>query len=565
MSQVYSTEPQTSGLVVFETTHGPLSIHLWCKECPYTVRFFLQLCVDGFYDNLVFHRIIPNFLIQTGDAHYRQIENSTGNTGSANGNANGNGTDDPNDAITVPWRQPPPKEYRQKHQASEALDRRQYELNSRIRFNHRGQIALALGNDENDDKDDGDSNSNSKSFARLQPQFFITLEEASNLDGKHVCFGGITGPTIFNALRIGQTDIFNNDDPDDVRNFQPRIMAEAPRILRTKILQIDLPLTLPALAPTQDPSVLPWRIDPKTFAAAASNKAKELKKRKKKNRKGVKNMNLLSFGEEIIMNDDDDEGGNDNNDAPNAKTAKKGILSSHDVLTSKSLSKKKTKIVETQNHQTEQDMPSVATNPPSKTTTNNEIPQQQQSSKDELVTNDNNLDYSSESLIIPTFSSRKDRTTIPTEQQRNENIAATADSARDAKKKKEKQPKKMSLVEARRAKYAKKNSNRKGSTTKQQREDETMAKFKAFQQVIAATNTTTAAAAAATYHGQILEQDGDSRDWIKTTFKCKKHMDHDAKNRGGDGRRADDYEVVEERSSATDRQPGKRKRHRPGT
>ena len=562
MSQVYSTEPQTSGSVVFETTHGPLSIHLWCKECPYTVRFFLQLCVDGFYDNLVFHRIIPNFLIQTGDAHYRQIENSTGN--------NGNETDDPNDTITVPWRQSPPKEYRQKHQASEALDRRQYELNSRIRFNHRGQIALALGNDENDDKDDGDSNS--KSFARLQPQFFITLEEASNLDGKHVCFGGITGPTIFNALRIGQTDIFNNDDADDVRNFQPRIMAEAPRILRTKILQIDLPLTLPALAPTQDPSVLPWRIDPKTFAAAASNKAKELKKRKKKNRKGVKNINLLSFGEEI-MNDDDEEG-NDNNDAPNATTAKKGILSSHDVLTSKSLSKKKTEIIETPNHQTEQDMPSVVTNPPSKTT-NNETPKQQQSSKDDLGTNDDNLDSSSDSRIIPTFSSRKDRT-IPTEQQINENIPGTADSAGDTKKKKkEKQPKKISLVEARRAKYAKKNSNLKGSTTKQQREDETMAKFKAFQQKItttvgagendasAATNTT--AADTATYHGQILEQDSDSRDWIKTTFKCKKHMDQDAKNRGGDGRRADDYEVVEERSSATHRQPGKRKRHRPGT
>jgi cyclophilin family peptidyl-prolyl cis-trans isomerase len=139
MSQVYSTEPQTSGSVVFETTHGPLSIHLWCKECSYTVRFFLQLCVDGFYDNLVFHRIIPNFLIQTGDAHFRQVEN-------------GNGTDDPNDGIEnnaiTPWRRPPPKQYRQQHQASEALDRRQYELNSRIRFNHRGQIAMALGNDK---------------------------------------------------------------------------------------------------------------------------------------------------------------------------------------------------------------------------------------------------------------------------------------------------------------------------------------------------------------------------------------------------------------------------------
>jgi peptidyl-prolyl cis-trans isomerase SDCCAG10 len=553
MSQVYSTEPQTSGSVVFETTHGPLSIHLWCKECSYTVRFFLQLCVDGFYDNLVFHRIIPNFLIQTGDAHFRQVEN-------------GNGTDDPNDGIEnnaiTPWRRPPPKQYRQQHQASEALDRRQYELNSRIRFNHRGQIAMALGNDNNDDNDDDDDESNSKSFARLQPQFFITLEEASNLDGKHVCFGGITGPTIFNALRIGQTDIFNNDDADDVRNFQPRIMSEAPRILRTKILQIDLPLTLPALAPTQDRSMLPWRIDPKTFAA--TSKAKDLKKRKKKNRKGVKNINLLSFGEEM----NDDEEGNDN-DEPN-ETAKR-ILSSHDVLTTKSLSKQKTEIVETLVNQTEQVMPSVK-NQPSKM--KNET--SKQSSEDDFVTNDN-LDSSDSH--IPTFSSRKDRILIT--EQTNENLPATAEtnsddhSASDTKKKKMKEKqKKISLVEARRAKYAMKNSNRKGST-KQQREDETMAKFKAFQQKITTTtvgesgadekDASAATAATATYHGQILERDVDSKDWIKTKFKCKKHMDHDAKNRGGDGRRIDDYEVVEERSSATDRKPGKRKRHRPGT
>ncbi|OEU22618.1 cyclophilin-like protein, partial [Fragilariopsis cylindrus CCMP1102] len=159
MSQVYSTEPQTSANVIFETTYGPLSIHLWLKECPRTTMYFLQLCADGFYDNIVFHRIVPNFLIQTGDSKFR---------------------------------------INQQEQDAEALDRRQFEVNSRIRFNHRGQVAMALGIDDDDTNNDG---------PRLQPQFFITLEDASHLDNKHVIFGGVTGPTIFNALRIGQIDV----------------------------------------------------------------------------------------------------------------------------------------------------------------------------------------------------------------------------------------------------------------------------------------------------------------------------------------------------------------------
>jgi peptidyl-prolyl cis-trans isomerase SDCCAG10 len=528
MSQVYSTEPQTSGSVVFETTHGPLSVHLWCKECPYTVRFFLQLCIDGFYDGLVFHRIIPNFLIQTGDAQFRQT-----------------GDNDNESTAITPWKQPPPKKYREQHQAAQALDRRQYELNSRIRFNHRGQIAMALGIDDNLVDESGD-----KSFARLQPQFFITLEEASHLDGKHVCFGGISGPTIFNALRIGQTDIFNSSNEDDDRNFQPRILFEAPRILKTKILDVDLPPTLPALAPTQDRLLLPWSIDPKAGASG-----KESKKRKKKNRKGVKNMNLLSFGEEM-----NDEEGN-NKDEPNGKSKK--IQSSHDVLASKSLSKKKTEIK--QRHDTG-DNQNTSFETPNHDEAISAVKNQTSTTKDEDDLN-TSISLDSSNPPVPTFSSRKVRIAV---EETKDNVPDYDHSASDTMKKKEKS-KKISLVEARRAKYAKKNSNRKGST-KQRREGETMLKFKAFQQKMTATiagenraGENDSSTAPAAYHGQILERDVDGRDWITTKFKCKKHMDHDAKTRGGDGRGIDDYEVIEERSSATDRKPGKRKRHRPRT
>lgn len=67
MSTVYVVEPPTKGKVVLSTTHGPLDIELWPKEAPKAVRNFVQLCLEGYYDNTIFHRIIKDFLIQGGD------------------------------------------------------------------------------------------------------------------------------------------------------------------------------------------------------------------------------------------------------------------------------------------------------------------------------------------------------------------------------------------------------------------------------------------------------------------------------------------------------------------
>ena len=49
------------------TTFGDLDVELWCRECPQATRNFLQLAMEGYYDNTVFHRLIKDFMLQGGD------------------------------------------------------------------------------------------------------------------------------------------------------------------------------------------------------------------------------------------------------------------------------------------------------------------------------------------------------------------------------------------------------------------------------------------------------------------------------------------------------------------
>ena len=48
------------------TNHGPISIELFEDDAPKTVDNFLKLSRDGYYDGLIFHRVIPDFMIQGG-------------------------------------------------------------------------------------------------------------------------------------------------------------------------------------------------------------------------------------------------------------------------------------------------------------------------------------------------------------------------------------------------------------------------------------------------------------------------------------------------------------------
>jgi len=48
------------------TNAGPITVELYDEDAPKTVENFRKLAADGFYDDLIFHRVIPDFMIQGG-------------------------------------------------------------------------------------------------------------------------------------------------------------------------------------------------------------------------------------------------------------------------------------------------------------------------------------------------------------------------------------------------------------------------------------------------------------------------------------------------------------------
>lgn len=64
-------------LVLLETTSGDILLELFPETTPKTVENFLQYVDEGFYDNTVFHRVIPGFMIQGGGLTLRMEEKET--------------------------------------------------------------------------------------------------------------------------------------------------------------------------------------------------------------------------------------------------------------------------------------------------------------------------------------------------------------------------------------------------------------------------------------------------------------------------------------------------------
>ncbi|CAK7270299.1 Peptidyl-prolyl isomerase cwc27 [Sporothrix epigloea] len=251
MSTFYDTEPQPTASLILHTTSGEIAIELFAKQTPLTSRNFLQHCLDGYYDNTIFHRLVPGFVVQGGDPK------GTGNGGESifDGGALSGDLD--------PW---PMDERRGGNAGSHGLGFKD-EFHSRLKFNRRGLLGMA-----NEGKPDTNSS-----------QFFFTLDKADELNGKNTVFGRVAGPTIYNITKIGQGDVQEVTD----RPLYPT------RIVKTEILTnpfADMRKTARAAPPSSQQ---------KQYAPQGADD-----KKKAKRKKGV-NKNLLSFGDDV---EDDLEG-----------------------------------------------------------------------------------------------------------------------------------------------------------------------------------------------------------------------------------------------------------------
>mmetsp|Transcript_135847 Transcript_135847/g.434632 ORF Transcript_135847/g.434632 Transcript_135847/m.434632 type:complete len:1300 (+) Transcript_135847:161-4060(+) len=234
MSEVYIKEPNTNGKAIFRTTHGDLEIELWATECPKACRNFCQLILEGYYNDTIFHRVIRDFIIQGGD------QTNTGD-------------------------------------GSESIYGKPYpdEIHPRLKFRYRGMMGVA---------------SAGKGTNTNGSQFFIVLDRAPTLDGKHTLFGKVVGQTVYNLVRMSEVECDKKDRP-----------MEAPRILRAELVWDPFGDLEPRKMPEP----------PKSISSGPAEVHR---------RAPVKNKKVLSFGE--------DEGDSDE-DAP-MPAAKKG--GAHDLL-----------------------------------------------------------------------------------------------------------------------------------------------------------------------------------------------------------------------------------------
>jgi peptidyl-prolyl cis-trans isomerase B (cyclophilin B) len=127
------------------TNHGAIDLELFEGEAPKTVENFRKLAGDGFYDGVIFHRIIPDFMIQGGDP-----------TGTGSGGPGYSFEDEFNDHPVV-----------------------------------RGALAMA----------NAGPNTNGSQF------FIVTADACPWLDGKHTVFGQVTnGMDVVDAISAVETD-----------------------------------------------------------------------------------------------------------------------------------------------------------------------------------------------------------------------------------------------------------------------------------------------------------------------------------------------------------------------
>ena len=156
-------EEMKNKAVLITMNGGTFLIEFFPEDAPNTVHNFLKLVESGYYDGIVFHRIIPGFMIQTGDPN----------------------TKDP-DVDRSLWGQGGPG-----YQINEEFNTIQHD---------RGIVSMARSNH----------------IDTAGSQFFIVLEDSNHLDGQYTAFGRLIPgiPSSFHALDlVAALDTDANDAP----------------------------------------------------------------------------------------------------------------------------------------------------------------------------------------------------------------------------------------------------------------------------------------------------------------------------------------------------------------
>jgi len=77
LSGLVSAAESGNPVVVMETNKGSVKIELWADKTPITVANFLSYIDSGYYNGLIFHRVIPGFMIQGGGFSTDMAQKST--------------------------------------------------------------------------------------------------------------------------------------------------------------------------------------------------------------------------------------------------------------------------------------------------------------------------------------------------------------------------------------------------------------------------------------------------------------------------------------------------------
>src|SRR4051794_9637948 len=78
MTDAAAADSDDRPVVVLDTTAGPITLELDHTKAPITVDNFLKYVDSGFFDNLIFHRVIPGFMIQGGGMNDQMQEKTEG-------------------------------------------------------------------------------------------------------------------------------------------------------------------------------------------------------------------------------------------------------------------------------------------------------------------------------------------------------------------------------------------------------------------------------------------------------------------------------------------------------